>query len=178
MSTDFEITTDENNPFGEVSSGSIQLSGFLRKLRIAQGTVSIKHVELDEVLNHWMKRLINDGEQRQRVKDYLYALRDQESVTDPRGTGMCVIYFDLEVPVGVEEVILLQLLAEGFDPLPKEDSEEFEPYGIVLEKVAEDGSVYRRIGAYSVMDADAPFIIPGTEHAGLGGWTQSTITIV
>jgi hypothetical protein len=175
---DFVIIADQNNPLGEVVSGWIMLSGLIRKLRISQGTVRVESIELDYVVHHWTKRLISDGTQDKRGLDHSYALRDQTNATDPRGTGMCVICFDLEAPTGVEEVILLQLLAEGFVPLPQDMDEKFVQHGLVLEKVADDGHCYRRIGVYSVVDAEAPFIAPGTEHASLGGWTESEITII
>jgi hypothetical protein len=175
---DFEITADENNPLGEVVSGSIMLSGLIRKLRIAQGTVHVENIEFDYVVNRSTNRLISDGKQQQRGLDHSYALRDQTDATDPRGTGMCVICFDLETPTGVEEVLLLQLLAEGFVPLPEGGDEKFVPHGLVLEKVVDDRNCYRRIGVYSVVDAEAPFIAPGTEHASLRGWTEREITII
>lgn len=173
----FDIETDENNPLGEVSSAKIVVQGRIRKVRIGQGTVLIDHIELDYEVHHWTKRLVSQGAQKRRMLDHLYALRDQESVTDPRGTGVCVICFDLDPPDDVDEVVLLRLLAEGFEPVPTDDGENFKPHGIVLEKVGDD-ETYRRIGVYSVIDADAPFIAPGAEHASLGGWTENVLTII
>jgi hypothetical protein len=176
---DFDIKTDELNPLGEVFSGSITLSAPIRKLRIGKGTVWADSVELNYEVNQWTRKLTHHGKQKKYGHGYHYALSDQENATDPRGTGICTARFDMDAPPdNAEDVVLLKLTPESFSAKPKDVIDKLVPYGIVLDRDGEVRDVYRRIGVYSILDAEVGFYIPGCEYAALTGWEQCTVTIV
>ena len=173
----FEIKTDENNPFGEVLSGQVVLSGCLRTFQVAQGTVGIELIESDEK-HRRMNRLVSHEKQESVNGVHLYGLRDQGSVTDPWGTGMCEIYFDLEPPDSIEQVVLFQLLANDHEVMSDDENGTFIPHGIVLEKAGSHEDWYQRIGMYSITDASGVYVLPGAERAALGDWIEKTVTII
>ncbi|KAH8803456.1 heterokaryon incompatibility protein-domain-containing protein [Xylogone sp. PMI_703] len=173
---DFNIKVNELNPLGEVYHGSITIKAPLKELKISQGTVWADYVELDPEFHTWTRRLEYHGKHELNVYNYDYALKDQEEVCDPRGTGMCSIRFDLGPPSGAKHVILLCLTRDGIQPIP-EKGDTSHNFGIVLEKV-ESGDQYRRIGAFSVIDPEAGFYVDGGEYAALQGWNNEVVTII
>jgi hypothetical protein len=131
---EYDIQTERNNPFGEVFSGRITLLAPLRTLRIRQGTVCARSLEYDEEVGDHTRELEHDERDEVFGLDgqRLYALRDQNNIVDPRGTGICSVCFDFGIPDALDDVILLQLLDAGFEPVPKKHDENFAAHEIKL----------------------------------------------
>jgi len=174
---DFNFDTEPLNPLGQVFSGSITVSGHVRKFDPTQNTVDMKE-EWDYETSKLKLEVISDGEVKKYGRVHQYALKDQKDVVDPLGSGIVSLSLDIGSPVEVAEMWLLKLVLPqiGQKP-PKPEMSKLIPDGIILEKISEGEEVYRRIGVFACLDAMAEWVV-GPENAALLGWERKALTIV
>jgi hypothetical protein len=174
---DCNIVSEPLNPLGQVFSGSITVSGPLRKFKPYKNTVHVKE-EWDYDAEKSRAEVISNGKVKQIGRVYQYALKDQSDVVDPLGTGICSLSFDTGLPAETAEVWLLKLVVQRDGAMPgKPDTSKLVPDGIVLEEVADGEEVYRRIGVFGCFDAMAEWI-DGPKHSALVDWKQKTVKII
>ncbi|KAF2182355.1 hypothetical protein K469DRAFT_752157 [Zopfia rhizophila CBS 207.26] len=173
----FAVAADPLNPFGEVTSGSLKVTGQIRTFEIPNNTVWVKE-EWDydaEKKKTWLED--HDTTEPTWGCIYNFSLATQEAISNPRGTGICAASFDTGLSEDACTVYLLQLKVSKENVLPRDASDPFVPDGIVLQRLEPDGQTYRRIGTYGIVDAMAAWM-EGPESTTLLGWYQSTITII
>jgi hypothetical protein len=173
----FNLATEPLNPLGQVFSGSITVSGPIRKLDHRKNTVYIKE-EWDDEAEKVRPEVISNGKVKKSGRVYQYALKDQEDVVDPLGGGICSMSFDTGSPSETAEVWLLKMVVPKDGEMPKKpDIRMLVPDGIVVEKVAHKDEVYRRIGVWACVDGMAEWI-EGPKYSALLSWERRTITII
>jgi hypothetical protein len=172
----YDLETDEFNPFGSVSRGSITISAPIRRLDTSKDTVHGSE-EWDGVAEKVRVTLTRDGSKEKLWESHLFPLEDQRDVLDPRGTGLCAVCFDVEPDEDVREVFLVRLLAEGCQMKLERPNSDLKPEGIVLSSVEGNEELYRRIGIWGMWDAMAEWMDEG-EYSAFLGWERKEITII
>lgn len=181
---DWKIEADPLNPLGEVSDGFITIRAPMRPFDI-----SGENVHAAEDFDHQAEKIIVNLKKTRDRSNFRYGplmfpLSDQEEVRDPRGGGICAMWFDVEPTGDLKEVLLVDLKAEGCNMKLERPSSSFKPEGIILQSAMTESVeptatvVYKRIGLWGRSDAWAEWLEEGEESAVLEAWKQTDITII
>ncbi|PVH92004.1 HET-domain-containing protein [Periconia macrospinosa] len=181
---DWKIETDPLNPLGAVSQGFITIRAPMRSFDI-----SGDNVHANEEHNDQANKIEVNLKRTKDRSDFKYnalkfPLSDQQGIRDPRGGGICAMWFDVEPTDHLREVVLLDLKAEGCNMKLELPSRPFKPEGIIVQTSTSDGfkaegkAVYKRIGIWGRTDAWAEWLEEGEESAVLEGWKQDDVTII